>query len=65
MNPDYIRIDMIKLLLSNIDHDPKGALEFLETAPDVEYRHDYQCFFIKRDTPTHSWLALMYGELFE
>lgn len=65
MNYEYIRIDMIKLLLSNIEHDPKGALEFLEQAPDVEYRHDYQCFFILRNSPTHTWLALMHGELFD
>jgi len=65
MNPDYVRIDMVKLLLSNIEHDPKGALEYLETASDVEWRHDYQCFFIRKGTLTHSWLALKHGELFD
>ena len=65
MNYEYIRIDMMKVMLSNIDHDPKGALEYLEQAPDVEWRHDYQCFFILRNSKTHLWLALIYGELFD
>jgi len=65
MKLEYIRIDMIKLILSNITHDPKGALEFLESAPDAEWRGDYQCFFIPKGSHTHTWLAMKHGEIFD
>jgi hypothetical protein len=65
MKYEYIRIDMVKLILSNIENDPNGALEYLEQAPDAEWRNDHQCFFIPKGSQTHIWLAMKHGEIFD
>jgi hypothetical protein len=65
MKYEYIRIDMLKVILSNIEHDTENPLNYLRSAPDVEWRDDYQCYFILKGSPTHSWIAMKYGELLD
>ena len=62
---EYIRIDMLKVVLSNIEHDTDNASNYLRSADDCEYREDYQCWFVLRGSLTHSWIAIKYGELLE
>ena len=63
MNYEYIRIDMIKVVLTNIELDNSQALKYLHTATDCEYREDYQCFFVLKGSSTHSWIAVKYPHL--
>jgi hypothetical protein len=65
MKYEYVRIDMIKVIMTNIEQDDSNALDFLKTASDCEYREDYQCFFVRRATPTYTWLAVKYPELID
>ena len=63
MKYEYIRIDMLKVILTNIDRDDNTAIDFLKTSTDCEYREDYQCFFVLKGSPTATWLAMKYPEL--
>jgi hypothetical protein len=65
MKLDYIRIDMLKVVLSNIEHESETPLDYLKSAADAEYREDHQCWFVLRGSPTHSWIAIKYGELLD
>lgn len=65
MKYEYIRIDMLKVVLSNIEHDTDHASEYLKSADDCEYRDDYQCWFILKGSKTHTWIAMNYGELLD
>lgn len=59
MKYEYTRIDLMHLLMF------PELRNWLDGQADVEYREDYQCYFIRKDTQTHTWLALTYGELLE
>lgn len=63
MSYEYIRIDMMRVVLTNIDLDNSLALKYLHSATDCEYREDYQCFFVLKGSHTHSWIALKYPDL--
>jgi hypothetical protein len=63
MKYEYIRIDMMRVVLTNIEEDNALALKYLHSATDCEYRDDYQCFFVLRGSSTHSWIAMKYPEL--
>lgn len=63
MKHEYVRIDMLKVIITNIDTESSDCLDFLKTAMDCEYREDYQCFFVRKSTPTYTWLAVKYPEL--
>jgi len=55
----YLRIDLFSLL----QHGEE--IKWLHTAPDCEWRDDYQCFFILKGSPTHTLAALKYGDVFD
>jgi hypothetical protein len=59
MKYEYLRIDLLRLLPYGLDAD------WLHQQPDVEYREDYQCFFILKGSKTHTLAALKYGDIFE
>jgi hypothetical protein len=63
MKYEYIRIDMMRVVITNIDEDSTTALTYLQQSNDCEYREDYQCFFVLKGSPTHSWVALRYPDL--
>jgi hypothetical protein len=57
-NYEYLRIDMMEIINKNIEFD------WLHQAPDSEWRDDYQCFFIRKGSQTHTLIALKYGDIF-
>ena len=58
MNYEYARIDMLTALNCRI----KGKdLEWLNTAPDVEYREDHLCYFVLKGSKTYTFLMMKYG----
>jgi hypothetical protein len=63
MKLEYIRIDLMQLLIDHLGQASTSAFDYLRTAPDCEYREDYQCFFVLVGSQTYSWIALKYPEL--
>lgn len=63
MNYEYHRIDMMRVVIINIEEDSNDPINYLRTAKDSEYREDYQCFFVRKGTPTANWIALKWPEL--
>lgn len=67
MNLEYLRIDLISLV--NIAHGEARALmdviNWFHSLGDVEYRNDYQCFFVLKGSPAHTMIALKYGDVFD
>ena len=59
MKYEYLRIDMMSLLNFSVDYNK------LKVMPDCEWREDYQCFFVLKGSPTHTWLALSHPDVFE
>lgn len=57
MKYQYARIDLIDLLFQ------PEVRRWLDLQPDVEYREDYQCYFVRTDTEAYTWLALKHGAL--
>ena len=55
---EYVRLDLVFLLPFGI------KANWLHSAPDCEYREDYQCFFILKGSKTHTMAALKYGDVF-
>ena len=60
MKYEYIKISKLRLLLLEMEFD----YEVLSNLPDVEYRQDYQCYFLLKGSKTHTWLAMRHPELF-
>lgn len=59
MKYEYTRIELMRLLGYGLD------IQWLYSAPDCEYREDYLCFFVLKGSPTHTKIALKYGDVFE
>lgn len=55
---EYLRIDSYQLLLRGI------SAEWLMNQKDCEWRSDYQCWFILKNSATHTLVALKYGDIF-
>lgn len=58
MKYQYARIDLMELLPHGMD------IKWMYTAPDCEYREDYQCFFVLKGSKTHTMIAVKYGDVF-
>jgi len=56
---EYARIDLMRLLPYGLD------IKWMYSAPDCEYREDYQCFFVLKGSRTHSAIAVKYGDVFD
>lgn len=61
MNPEYLRIDDLTLIELNVS---ARDWVWLNQLPDVEYRNDYCCHFVLKDTQSHTAIALKFGAVF-
>ena len=59
MKLEYVRVDSFSLLLRGI------SAKWFSQQSDCEWREDYQCFFILKNSKTHTMAALKYGDIFE
>lgn len=59
MKLEYLRIDDFRLISLGI-----GA-RWLHKLPDVEYREDYNCFFVLKASKSHTAIVMKYGDIFE
>jgi hypothetical protein len=59
MTYEYARLDLMRVIAHGIE------LNWLHSAPDCEYREDYQCFFILRGSRTYTLAILRYGDCFD
>lgn len=59
MKYEYVRIDLMRLI------EYGAEANWLHTAPNSEYREDYQCFFVLKNSATHTMAALKYGDVFD
>lgn len=72
MKLEYMRIDVLNIIeisqfdLTSLDrpHTYDDNLAWLQALPDVEYRDDYQCFFVLKGSPSHTAIALKFGDVF-
>jgi hypothetical protein len=46
-------------------HTYDSNLQWLKNLPDVEYRDDYQCFFVLKASPSHTAIAVKLGDVFD
>jgi hypothetical protein len=46
-------------------HTYNDNLDWLKALPDVEYRDDYQCFFVLKGSPSHTAIAMKLGDVFD
>jgi hypothetical protein len=72
MKSEYLRIDMLTIiglsrfgLVSGGVHTYDDNLDWLKALPQVEYRHDYQCFFVEKGSPSHTAIAMKFGDIFD
>lgn len=73
MKHEYLRIDMLTLInisqfgMTSLDrpHTYDSNLQWLKALPDVEYRHDYQCFFVRKGSSSHTAIAVKLGDVFD
>jgi hypothetical protein len=67
MKYEYLRVDVLRLvsICQGITEDYWTTTNWFQTQPDVEWRPDYQCFFILKGSPTHTMIAMKYGDIFE
>lgn len=67
MKYEYVRIDVIRLvnICNGITNDYWTETNWLHSQPNCEFRSDYQCFFILKDSTTHTMAALKYGDIFD
>ena len=59
MKYEYLRVELIRLI------EYGEEINWLHTAANCEYREDYCCFFVLKGSPTHTKIALLYGDVFE
>ena len=62
MKYEYMKIEDFRLLSLGITADD---WTWLYNQPDVEYRHDYCCFFVLKGSPTHTAITIKLGDVFE
>ena len=70
---EYKRIDVLSIIeisqfgMTSLDrpHTYESNLQWLQALPDVEYRHDYQCFFVLKGSPSHTAIAMKLGDVFD
>jgi hypothetical protein len=72
MKYEYLRIDVLNIievsqfgLVSGGPHTYNSNLDWLKALPDVEYRNDYQCFFVLKGSPSHTAIAMKLGDVFD
>ena len=72
MKLEYKRIDVLKVIdltSSNLtEYNPEryqSNLDWLKSLSDVEYREDYQCFFVLKGSSSHTAIAMKLGDVFE
>ena len=67
MKYEYLRVDVLSIV--NVSHSTGTELfdnlNWFQTQPDVEWRPDYQCFYILKGSHTHTLAALKYGDIFD
>ena len=56
----YARLDAMRCMNWTAEE-----LNWLRHAPDVEYREDYLCWFIRRESKTYTYLVLKHGNIFD
>jgi hypothetical protein len=69
---EYARIDLLTLInvsqfgMTSLDrpHTYDSNLQWLQGLSDVEYREDYQCFFVLKGSPSHTAIAMKLGDVF-
>jgi len=59
MKYEYVRIDDFRLISLGI------RANWLHGLPDVEYREDYSCFFVRKGSRSHTAIVMKYGDIFE
>ena len=73
MKLEYARIDVLSIInvsqfgMTTLDrpHTYDDNLEWLHGLADVEYRHDYQCFFVLKGSPSYTAIAMKLGDVFD
>jgi hypothetical protein len=72
MKLEYMRIDLLRIinisnfgLVSDNSHTYDDNLKWIRELSDVEYRHDYQCFFVLKGSPSHTAIAMKLGDIFD
>ena len=72
MKLEYKRIDLLRLielssfgLTTDKPHTYDSNIEWLKNLSDVEYRDDYQCFFVLNASPSHTAIAMKFGDIFD
>ena len=72
MKLQYKRIDVLSLiqissfgLTTDKPHTYDSNLQWLKNLSDVEYREDYQCFFVLEGSPSHTAIAMKLGDIFD
>ena len=69
---EYARIDVLSIInvsqfgMTSLDrpHTYDSNLQWLQGLADVEYREDYQCFFVLKGSPSHTAIAIKLGDVF-
>jgi len=70
---EYARIDVLSIIevsqfgMTSLDrpHTYDSNLQWLQRLADVEYREDYQCFFVLKGSPSHTAIAIKLGDVFD
>lgn len=70
---EYMRIDVLSIIevsqfgLTSLDrsHTYESNLQWLQSLADVEYRDDYQCFFVLKGSSSHTAIAMKLGDVFD
>lgn len=52
-------------LVNGGPHTYDSNLQWLKNLPEVEYRDDYQCFFVQKGTASHTAIAMKFGDIFD
>lgn len=67
---EYARIDVLSIIQTSTFGMVTGNdtytsnLDWLKSLPDVEYRQDYQCFFVLKQSKSHTLIAMKLGDVF-
>jgi hypothetical protein len=73
MKCEYLRVDVLRILelshfgLINSNNSIRydSNLQWLQSLPNVEYRQDYECFFVLKGSPSHTAIAMKLGDIFD
>jgi hypothetical protein len=70
MTYEYARIDVLSIIsistfgMATGNDTYQSNLQWIKGLPDVEYRHDYQCFFVLKGSPSHTAIVMKLGDVF-